>query len=202
MSQALFADSSTIQGALDRYLGGDDSALNELLGYCRERLRHLTHQRLGVFPGVRADPVNETSDVLNEGLLRINRMLGQVRPATALDLFKLAAQNINWVLLDLAKRSPRVCRVDMELLAEQPDPRVRAPEESLVWDEFHSYLATLPNDQKELFDLIYYGGLPLMQVAALLGHPYKTVQRRWMEARVAVPPEYIPLLPTNENSEN
>jgi RNA polymerase sigma factor (sigma-70 family) len=193
MSHAHFAESSTVQGALDRYLGGDESALDELLGHCRERLRGLVHQRLAGFPDVRADPINDTSDVLNEGLMRIDRAVTQLRPATALDLFRLAARNIRWVLLDLAKKVPPGRRVDAELLAEHPDRPTR-PESALVWDEFHKYLEELPGERKELFDLLYYDGLTITQAAEVLNRPRTTVSRQWMEARVAVPPEYIPLL--------
>jgi RNA polymerase sigma factor (sigma-70 family) len=194
MQHAHFAESSTVQGALDRYLGGDMSALNELLSHCRERLRRLVHQRLAGFPGVRADPINDTSAVLSLGLERINGMLEQVQPKTALDLFKLAAKNIEWVLLDLARKVPPGHRVDTDLLAEHPDKQTR-PEDGLVWDEFHKYLAELPPERKELFDLIYYGGLTVTQAAEMLGQPRTTVSRRWMEARLAVPPEYIPYIP-------
>lgn len=190
-----FAESLTIQACLDRYRAGDSVALDELLGHCRERLRLLTRQMLGGFPQVHKD--NDTSDVLQEGLLRISKAIVQIQPATALDLFKLAATNLRWALLDLNKKLQDRDDVHLDGAWELlPDQQTPSPQELTVWAEFHDYIACLPDDQRCLFDLLYYQGLSLTAAADLLGQPLSTLRRHWLEAQLNIPSQYIPRLPT------
>jgi RNA polymerase sigma-70 factor (ECF subfamily) len=43
---------------------------------------------------------------------------------------------------------------------------------------------TLPDSLRQVFDLHWYHGLPLPQVAGLLGVSLKTVKKRWRAARL------------------
>src|ERR1700719_3893809 len=94
--------STQIQGCIDLMQSGDPSALNELLDCASERLTHLTRVMLRDFPGVHRWEL--TDDVLQNAVVRLCRALGEVRPPTAADFFRLAAAQIRRELLDLARR--------------------------------------------------------------------------------------------------
>jgi RNA polymerase sigma-70 factor (ECF subfamily) len=90
-----------IQGWVDRLRAGDESARGELLNCACERLTRLTRKMLKSFP--RLKRWEQTDDVFQNAALRLHRALGEVRPPTAADFFRLAALNIRRELLDLAK---------------------------------------------------------------------------------------------------
>ena len=54
------------------------------------------------------------------------------------------------------------------------------------WERFHAVVEKLPEDQREVFSLIWYLGLEQQAVADALGTSLRTVSRRWQEARHAV----------------
>jgi RNA polymerase sigma factor (sigma-70 family) len=52
------------------------------------------------------------------------------------------------------------------------------------WTEFHVQVEALPGEEKEVFDLLWYQGLPQAEVAALLGITERVVRYRWRAARL------------------
>jgi RNA polymerase sigma-70 factor (ECF subfamily) len=52
-----------------------------------------------------------------------------------------------------------------------------------VWEELHTRIAGLPDEDRRLFDLIYYQGLTQPEVAELLGMPLRTLKLAWQHAR-------------------
>ncbi len=53
-----------------------------------------------------------------------------------------------------------------------------------AWAEFHAQVERLPDEEREVFDLIWYQELPQSEAAALLGVSERTVKRRWASARL------------------
>ena len=45
-------------------------------------------------------------------------------------------------------------------------------------------METLPAEEREVLDLVWYGGLTQIEAAALLGISEPTVKRRWRAARL------------------
>jgi RNA polymerase sigma-70 factor (ECF subfamily) len=52
------------------------------------------------------------------------------------------------------------------------------------WAEFHTAVAELDEADRELFDLLWYQGLTQAETAAILGVTERTVNKRWLAARV------------------
>ena len=59
----------------------------------------------------------ETTELANESAYRLYEALAEIQPATVRDFFRLAAQRIRWLLLDLAETGRRV---DMEIYNGRP----------------------------------------------------------------------------------
>jgi RNA polymerase sigma factor (sigma-70 family) len=64
-----------------------------------------------------------------------------------------------------------------------PDP-TNDPLNLADWTEFHEQVDRLPPGAREVFDLLWYGGLAPAEVAVELGVSVRTVKRHWREARL------------------
>jgi RNA polymerase sigma-70 factor (ECF subfamily) len=185
-----------IQGWLDRLQAGDESARKELLNCACERLTRLTRKMLKGYP--RLKRWEQTDDVLQNAAVRLYRALGQVKPASAPDFFRLAALNIRRELLDLAKhyygpqgRGARHATVDHRRqdasgtpAAHEPPDAGGGPERLAAWTEFHQQIERLPDEEREIFDLLWYQGLSQAEAASLLNVSERTIKRRWQSARL------------------
>jgi RNA polymerase sigma factor (sigma-70 family) len=184
--------STTIDYWLQRDRAGDPAARAELLRYSRERLRLLTRRMFRRYPGVHQ--FEETSDVVQDVLLRLDRALSALDVPSSRDLLCLAAFHVRRALIDLARHyfGPRGLganqmppgavgegALDREGAGSGDDPARLAQ-----WAEFHTRIADLPEDDRELFDLLYYQGLSQPEAAEQLGVPLTTLKRRWQGARL------------------
>jgi RNA polymerase sigma factor (sigma-70 family) len=186
-----------IQACLDRIRGGDAAARGELLSCACERLRKLARKMLKGYPSVRR--WEQTDDVLQNAALRLHRTLQQLPVQTALDFFRLAALNIRRELLDLARHyygpqgqgahhatwdsgDSSTSHSDSGLAAP-PDPS-GDPARLAAWGEFHEQIGALPDEERAVFDLIWYQGLSQAEAAALLNVSERTIKRRWQAARL------------------
>ena len=186
-----------IQACLDRIRGGDEAARGELLSCACERLRNLARKMLKGYPNVHR--WEQTDDVLQNAAIRLHRTLQQMPVQTALDFFRLAALNIHRELLDLAKHyygpqgqgahhatwgpgDSSTTGSESERAAP-PDPS-GDPARLAAWGEFHKQIGALPEEEREVFDLIWYQGLSQAEAAELLNVSERTIKRRWQAARL------------------
>jgi RNA polymerase sigma-70 factor (ECF subfamily) len=179
-----------IQGLVDRLQVGDESARKELLNCACDRLLRLTRKMLKSFPRVKR--WEQTDDVFQNASLRLYRTLGQVRPGSAGEFFRLAAVNIRRELLDLAKHyyGPQGQGANHASVGNasgsvfQPADSVADSSRLAVWAEFHRQVELLPAEEREVFDLLWYQGLSQAEAGALLKVSERTVKRRWQSARL------------------
>jgi RNA polymerase sigma-70 factor (ECF subfamily) len=174
-----------IQSWIDRLRDGDDSAREALLGCACDRLVLLTRRMLRAFPDVRR--WEQTDDVLQNSLIR-------------LDLFRLANTQIRRELIDLARRysgpeglgAHHNSHADVDAngsttyLARDLADLTHEPGHLAVWTEFHQHVADLPEDDREVFGLLWYQGLTQAEAAAVLDISERTVSRRWIAARLKI----------------
>lgn len=179
-----------IRDWLTRHRAGLAPSHNELFELCEAQLHRLARARLRTFPRVRG--CLETADVLNEVLLRLHRALDRgVSPASPLDLIRFCAEVVRRVLLDHLKfirrhRLDEVRSLDAMRDREQFDPcrGTDHPVDSEVMHGFHNYVDGLGEDDRVLFDLLFYQGLKVSEAAPLLGVPASTLKKRWLAARI------------------
>jgi RNA polymerase sigma-70 factor (ECF subfamily) len=183
-----------IQGWVTRLRGGDPAARDALLACAAERLRRLAHNMLRTFP--RVGRWEQTDDVLQNALLRLCRTLSEVPPPTAVDFLRQAALNIRRELLDLAPhyygpqgQGAHHASVNPRERGGAAPPEAAAgsswePGRLAAWTELHRRVEGLPDEEREVFDLLWYQGLSQAQAAELLEVSERTVKRRWQSARV------------------
>jgi RNA polymerase sigma factor (sigma-70 family) len=191
-----------IQRCLDRWELGDPAVRAELFQACIDRLRVLAHQLFGGFP--RLHRWLDTDDVLQEACLRLDRCLQAIRPKTTRDLLGLAALQIRRELLDLVDRFCGPNRV--ATLHETPfrasnswaDRMATVPCDEreidcvAMWTEFHRQVDGLPSNLREVFDLHWYDGLAMGEIARQLDVSQSTVKRRWLQARLLLA-DHLPI---------
>jgi RNA polymerase sigma-70 factor (ECF subfamily) len=186
-----------VQSCLDRLARGDETARAELFERTCERLSTLAHKMLRSYPRVRR--WEETGDVLQNAILRLDRALKQVTVATPRDYFRLAALNVRRELLDMAKHyygpqgggakhathAPDARSSAQGGLAHDPGAESTAePGRLAAWTEFHEQIEHLPAEEREVFDLLWYQELSQAEAAALLDVSERTIKRRWQSARI------------------
>jgi RNA polymerase sigma-70 factor (ECF subfamily) len=181
-------ETAVIQGWLDRLQAGDESAREALLASASGRLTRLAHRMLKGHPGVRR--WEETDDLLQNALVRLDRALRTVRPPTVLDFIRLAATMLRRELIDLARHyhGPMGLGTNHDSQGEAgpaaPHDTTHDPGRLVGWAEFHRRVEGLPPRDREVFDLIWYQGLTQVQSAVVLGVSERTVHTRWLEARL------------------
>src|SRR5438132_4519467 len=158
--------SEQLQTWIDRMQAGDPTARNELLGHACERLRRLTRKMLKGFARVKRWEL--TDDVLQNALLRLWAALGQVTPHSARDFYTLAALQIRRELIDLARQyygpkgigANQASNVELGSSTSTPLADVAnstlEPSQLAIWSEFHERVDTLPEEEREVFDLLWY----------------------------------------------
>jgi RNA polymerase sigma-70 factor (ECF subfamily) len=180
-----------LQHWLDRLRDGDEAARQHLVQRSCERLERLTRKMLQGYPGVKR--WEQTADVMQNALLRLCRALQTLSPPTVGDYFRLAAVQVRRELLDLrrhyfgphgagAHAAPQVGGA----WAATPEPSdSRADPVRLTdWTDFHERIEALPDEDRELFDLLWYQGLSQAEAVAVLNVSERTLKRRWQAARL------------------
>jgi RNA polymerase sigma-70 factor (ECF subfamily) len=187
-----------MQGWIDRLRAGDETARAELLRCSCDRLVALTRRMLRRYPRIRR--WEQTDDVVQNVSLRLYRTLEQVTPESTRDFLRLASLNIRRELLDLAKHyyGPHglgrhhashpddSSRGDRPPAEGDPSDETHDPSRLDAWAEFHRQVSALPDELREVFDLIWYQGLSRAEAAELIGISERTLMRRWQEARLAI----------------
>jgi RNA polymerase sigma factor (sigma-70 family) len=186
--------SLSLQRCLDRLHGGDEAARRELFNHAGERLTQITRTMLRDYP--RLKRWEQTDDVLQNALIRLLRALQTVTPASLRDFYRLATLQIRRELIDLVRHyfgpegrgaKHATNRIKKESGDSVPPPYEPAdpadePSRLAAWGEFHEQIEHLPDDEREVFDLVWYQGLSHTEAAELLGVSVKTVKRRWQAA--------------------
>jgi RNA polymerase sigma factor (sigma-70 family) len=175
---------------LDRLRAGDPSARDSLIVLAEGRFLALAHAMLRRYPHVRR--WEETDDVLQAALIRLHRSLADVQPEDVHHFDNLAATQIRRELIDLARSYQGPEGVGANHHTDGIDPGVRlaqvadGPETLGEWTAFHEAVDRLPEDERQIMDLLWYRGLSHAQAAEALGVATKTVQRRWASARLMI----------------
>ena len=181
------------QRCLDRLQAGDEAARAELLNAACDRLTRLTRKMFRADGRLRR--WEQTGDVFQDAMVRLCRALYAVTPASLREFYRLAALQVRRALIDLARRhygpagpaahhhTPRP-GAPADPTAAEADPADPGPDPSTLaaWGAFHERVGALPEEEREVFDLVWYQGLTHAAAAKLLGVATKTIQRRWQAA--------------------
>jgi RNA polymerase sigma-70 factor (ECF subfamily) len=180
---------------VERYRLGDPAARDELITRVQDRLRRLTHQKLRTWPHLQRWV--ETDDVLQGALVRLHRALQAVTPTSGRHFLHLAACQIRRELIDLGRHffgpgglaarhatpAPGAPTESTPVSPHEPAQSTDEPATLTAWTELHEQAEQLPEDEREVFDCLWYLGLAQTEAAEALGVDRTTIIRRWHRAR-------------------
>ena len=159
------------------------------------RMQTLASRMIRGFPTVRR--WDDTADVVQAAALRLHRALGDVELRDPRHLLRLTALQIRRELLDLARKysSPESFAAHHEtnslvtadgivMQVDRAADSSATPSDGLEsWTRLHDAVAALPDDDRELFDLVWFMGATQHDIATLTGASARTVRRRWDEIK-------------------
>ena len=189
-----------VQRYLDA-LAGDtpgEPLIRELLERAVGRLRLLCATFLyKSYPRLTRPPVNlETDELLGGVVARLLTALRETRPATVRQFFALACQHMRWQLNDLARRlDERPAAIALPEAGVAAPPASTASGLSPDGRRILGAIEGLPEDEREVFDLVGIQGLTHAEVATMVGVSEKTVQRRLNRARLLLAERLADLRP-------
>jgi len=185
---------------------GDSPAepiVRELLAGAVNRLHVLCSSLLfRSYPRLARPPLNLQSDELLSSVVeRLIKAMREVRPPTVRQFFALANQHMRWELNDLARRLD-----EQGAAVELRDSLVPAPPDSSASQispntrRILEVIGGLPEEEREVFNLVRIQGMTQAEVAAVLGVSAKTVQRRLNRGLLLLAEQLGDLQPTRDIS--
>ena len=181
-------------GMLNSLRSGNQCARTDLIHHAQKRIRHLAALMLRGWPGVRR--WEDRDDVAQLASIQFERCLGAITPVSSIHFWRLAAFQIRRVLLSLARQHMGPYGMGTKhhtdgagKAADDPGGRLHVsidnrcePDED--WTRFHQEVEALPDELRDVVELIFYADMKQEEVANELGISLRTVKRRWLEAKL------------------
>jgi RNA polymerase sigma factor (sigma-70 family) len=201
-----------VETLIERLKDGDTSAREELIVVTTERMRQwTTHFK----KDYRNHPLAQTEDVFQNAVISLWKALESVEINDAQHYFRLAAKKIRQELLDLSRqlKSNKYNQRHLESLVNQSDDDedrsdflTPAAKESESADPtgIHEIVEGLPDEEREIVDLLYYHGFKQVEAAKLLDVDVRTIRRRWRKVRMNIMERLEPgssMLEQNEDND-
>lgn len=184
-------DDTQFRSLLDALRRGDTGARDSLLAHASDRLLILTRRMFRGRTGLRR--WEQTDDIFQNAMLRLHRALGEVPVESVRHFFNLATAQIRRELIDLGRKhfGPHGIGRNHHTDHQPGDERGGAlhavacePCDLAEWTAFHERAHMLQDQEREVFDLLYYEGISQDEAAAILGCSIRTIRRRWNEAKL------------------
>jgi RNA polymerase sigma-70 factor (ECF subfamily) len=131
------------------------------------------------YPRLAHGPLNlQTDEMLSAVIERLLKALREARPKNTRQFFALASQHMRWELNDMARRldnqAPAI-QLEADLVsAPYSSASVLTPNALRILEAIDS----LPEDEREAFDLVRIQGMSQAEAASVLGVSAMTVNRR------------------------
>jgi len=180
-----------LQPLVEQARRGDRAARELLIHHACDRLLALTRRMLRCHPGVAR--WEQTDDVFQNAMVRLHRALDTAELVDVRHFINLATLQIRRELIDLGRKhfGPQGMGRNHHTDHRPPDDPGGTLDEARdeptdldEWTAFHEAAAGLPEEEREVVDLLFYDGRSPEEAADVLGCSVRTVRRRWQDARV------------------
>jgi RNA polymerase sigma-70 factor (ECF subfamily) len=166
-------------------VSGDSQAepiVRELLGRAVDRLHTLcAHLLYRSYPRLTHGPLNlRSEEMLGAVVERMIKAMRDLRPQSVRQFFALANRHMRWELNDLARRLDEQATA-MELRESHvpaPAGLSKSSPASPVMARILAAIEELPEEEREVFNLVRIQGMTHPEAARVVGVSAKTVQRR------------------------
>lgn len=168
----------------------DPQAREVLIDHAANRLLLLTRRMFRGRPGLQR--WEQTDDVFQNAMLRLHKALETSPVESVRHFFNLATVQIRRELIDLGRKhfGPHGLGRNHHTDRQPADSRggtlhglEAEPLDLTEWTEFHERVTSLPDEAREIVDLLYYEGVSQEEAAAILACSVRTIRRRWNDAK-------------------
>jgi RNA polymerase sigma-70 factor (ECF subfamily) len=182
-------------------ISGDAPAepvIRALIELSVDRLRLLCSTLLlRSYPRLTRPPLNlEADELLSSVVDRLLKALREVRPTTVRHFFALANRHLRWELNDLARRLDKERPAQGLSGAVVASPETSDSQLSPNTLRVLEAIESLPEDEREAFDLVRIQGFSQVEAADLIGVSPKTVRRRLNQGLLLLMDKLSDLKPT------
>ncbi len=189
-------DAVMIEKLIVRSNQGDEKARRELFELVYQRLQHVARKMLRNFPGVHR--WEQTDDVWQNAGIKLWKSLSKVHINDSRHFYALAAMHLRRELIGLTRhyfgplglgthQDSREYRADANRewpVAPEGQTDTHEGSHLAMWTEFHQHVEQLAENDREVFDLLWYQGLSQAEAAKLIDVSERTIKRRWQSARL------------------
>src|SRR3954463_5024589 len=132
------------------------------------------------YPRLTRPPLNlQADEMLSSVVERLLKAMRAVHPQTVRQFFALANQHMRWELNDLARRLDKEARqVELRESLVGAPAESNASQLSINAGRILEAIESLPDEEREVFDLVRIQGMSQGEAAEVLAVSAKTVQRR------------------------
>lgn len=184
---------------IKRLNSGNKEARGELLRICSQRMLNLTRKMKRGYSAV--NRWERTDDVYQQAAIRLCRALDSVQLKDTKHLFRLMATQIRRELIDMSRhyRGPEgmaahhmsVCGLvnkdeDRAAMVFDPAELTGDPSALQEWADFHALIEELPDEQREVVDLLWYHQMSQEEAAAVLQISTRHVRRLWRNVKLMI----------------
>lgn len=167
---------------LERWSGGDEAALDQLMPLVHDELHRLAHQHMR-----RENPghILQTSALINEAYLRLVDQ-PEIRFENRAHFFGIAARLMRRILVDDARRRNSAKRGGSLIQVPLDEASATVADQAAnvaALDDALQRLEAIDNRQGQIVELRFFGGLSIEETARVLSVSTGTVMRDWTFAR-------------------
>ncbi len=178
-----------LKRGIERLNAGDTSVRGELLNIACQRLLRLTNRLRRDFDELidESEDGRSAEEVFQNASLRLYQTLHDIPIRDVRHFYRLAATEIRRELIELC----RYCQRFEDVGGEAAEPEVARHDTDKItvqelrnWVQFHDSVESLPEQQREVFELMWYHEMLRGEAAELLGVSLRDVRRLWRSARL------------------
>lgn len=190
-----FDTTQHVEKLLQLLKNGDPNSKIQIIEFSFKRFKKLAKRMIASYPLLRTKA--DTDDLLQNFIIRLSKAIDSIVPKNSLDFFQLASVLMRNELIDMgrklfgkdgAKKNFEQSTDPKFLDAKEPG---EGPSGVSEWVEFHESIGKLPDEERSVFQLIFYQGFSHDEVSNLLGISIKTVFRRWTKAKLILSDKFV-----------
>ncbi|MDO5580869.1 MAG: sigma-70 family RNA polymerase sigma factor [Planctomycetia bacterium] len=177
-----------LEELLDKHQGNDIDCFDQIIELSMMRIQQLAHRKLLTEQFIHRHI--QTDDLFQNASMRLYQAMKSVHPKTKNDFMRLAATMIRREILDTARQLRKryhlfpaslACDAEVDLSNFADDQASYTPEQ---WILFHEAIDQLDEEEKLLFELLFYEGNTQQKAAEILGISPQSVYRGWRRAKI------------------
>lgn len=184
-----------LDNLLTLFKKGDEKSKIQIVEFSFKRFKKLAKRMIASYPLLRTKA--DTDDLLQNFIIRLTKAIESIIPNNSADFFQLASVLMRNELIDMGRKlfGKDGAKKNFEQTTDPKDLDAKEPGDGpagiLEWVEFHESIEELPEEEKAVFQLIFYQGFTQEDVASLLGFSLKTVFRRWTKSKLILSDKFV-----------